>query len=282
MNRITIKNKNNEYNIVVDKVKIVYSNNVESTDFICRTFQNYILKTQESDYSKDEELHPIVLYDDEYLKISDFELYYVDANYDITNESKLGSKSLFLKCLDMMLSKLEYHDSFQTLNIVLNDCVEELNDMLFDKSYVRDIKPMITSSLLKKNFVKLLSFDCYKEDFLVNNYDIGYNDKIIIQLNLIRKILKYSKRKSIIVIKIEDLNQELLDELMNFDSQIIVISNFISAKRLNVNDIQIITKEISIDFLDDEAIYNLLLDENKNYTIGTMKEALIAKYIYKK
>lgn len=282
MNRITIKNKNNEYNIVVDKVKIVYSNNVESTDFICRTFQNYILKTQESDYSKDEELHPIVLYDDEYLKISDFELYYVDANYDITNESKLGAKSLFLKCLDMMLSKLEYHDSFQTLNIVLNDCVEELNDMLFDKSYVRDIKPMITSSLLKKNFVKLLSFDCYKEDFLVNNYDIGYNDKIIIQLNLIRKILKYSKRKSIIVIKIEDLNQELLDELMNFDSQIIVISNFISAKRLNVNDIQIITKEISIDFLDDEAIYNLLLDENKNYTIGTMKEALIAKYIYKK
>lgn len=269
--KITIKNLNDKIDIIVDNIKFVCGNDFESRDKIKKVLINKFNKVAQSDYAK-ENYESDVLFDDEPISVNDFTFYNVDANYDLIQDVKLGTKSLALDYLNALFENIEYSEEYQTINNLL---ISLIDDRLEETSF--NVKTNLDCLLTKKLLIKLLEVNFTYDDLTINNYDLSLENRLLLQLNMIKQISLKTKKQILLLIECPVASKIIVDTLKDINAiSIVMFDKIIDG---SYDDILVLDK-IRIDISNEEALYELCLNNKTTYySIKEMKSKVIDDYL---
>lgn len=276
MNKITIKNGNNKYDITINRVKYVFSSNQDEFK-IKQSFRNYFSKNK-SEFRKENGNSNKVLFNDKDLDVKRTLFVEINSDFSINEDCKLNSKSLILKYLELRLQDREYFDTINTINLLFESLSEELKDenglnTLFDAMDYKHLSKLINPY--------------YFDELQKDEYDLTFEELLLFQIKLIKYIsLNNNFYEYIIVfIDLDEVTQNLIQQINSLlNCYVICFSkNYVSEMNDNV---AIIENEV-FDLSNIEEVYAyfyqkssniLLIEEVKLY----MKQYIIDKYTYKK
>lgn len=271
MHKVSIHNNGEFVEFIVNRSKLVIGRDYEVKNTIIKMFLNKFDKVGNSDYCENNYSNKLMI-DEEDISISDYDFFYVNSRFNLNDDLKLGTKSLSLRYLNSLFDNIEYEDTFQTVNILLTDLIENL---ISDEE--SSIMPNIGFQMTKKYLIKLIEMSFLKDDEEINNYDLSLKEKISLQLNLIKTIKKTSNKRIIILYDSPFLDVKDYD-LINTISDISIL--LIESTNVHVCKDFYLSDFFHIDLLDDNSIYELCFEDNDNHiTIGEMKDKLVREYL---
>lgn len=276
MNKITIKNGNNKYDITINRVKYVFSSNQDEFK-IKQSFRNYFSKNK-SEFRKENGNSNKVLFNDKDLDVKRTLFVEINSDFSINEDCKLNSKSLILKYLELRLQDMEYFDTINTINLLFESLSEELKDenglnTLFD---VMDYKHL--SKLINPYY-----FDELQKD----EYDLTFEELLLFQIKLIKYIsLNNNFYEYIIVfIDLDEVTQNLIQQINSLlNCYVICFSkNYV----LEMSDDAAIIENEVFDLSNIEEVYAYFYQKSSNILPIEevrlyMKQYIIDKYTYKK
>lgn len=275
MNKFTILHKNKQIEIIIDSIKYIIGNDYYIKDIIEKTFINFFNKNVGSEYSKEHNYAHMVLFDEEPLNIKDFDFYYIDSNFDLETDIKLGSKSLCLAYLNSLLMNIEYNESFQTATILLQDIFDNI-----EIEYDCNIRPIFTIELVKKNLIKLLSIEFLKDDLVINNYDLDLFERIKLQLEMIKRISSTSCKRVIMILKLGFLDTKILNIIETIPGFKFIF--FETTNVQNIKEVLLVNNDIFLDTLDENKLFELSNDYSLHLSLEEFKNKILSNYLNEK
>lgn len=238
-------------------------------------FKN-IEKGNDSEYIKENNEKVKLYYDEAELNPNDFNIFFINDNFDLENDLKLGSKSLSLKYLETKLEEIEKNDLYNTIKQLLTDFSRENLDPYSIKIGDTNIKYNITN-FETKQLLKLINPSIYANDLEKNVYDLEYEDVILFQLKLLNKISKISNKKIIIIVD-NYMTKQILDELekINREEVFILILRNINLQHFKTDD-YLLVNQTTLD-LDNKEKINEFIFNNLPFHVDNVEE-LFKDYI---
>lgn len=266
---------NKLYEIVLDKYKILYGNDLESQYNIVKCFKSFFNKITYSEYTKENNLKIYIKLNESFIDVRSSLFFEVNYDYDFINDSKLGTKSLILKYYEHMLEGIEYDDSFYTIKELLNSFVNlEMKDRV--KQDINKLTLLTTCDDFNfKTLIKLLVPSLIKDLYDVNNTDLSYEEVILFQLKLINSIALKSKKKVFVICNIPLITKNILAELEKTNEQIILLS--ISNKfPIDIKIDNIIFTDLNwLDFNNENILIDFLMNCPFTYDVESLKQRII-------
>lgn len=276
MNKITIKNGNNKYDITINRVKYVFSSNQDEFK-IKQSFRNYFSKNK-SEFRKENGNSNKVLFNDKDLDTKRTLFVEINSDFSINEDSKLNSKSLILKYLELRLQDMEYFDTINTINLLFESLSEELKDenglnTLFDAMDYKHLSKLINPY--------------YFDELQKDEYDLTFEELLLFQIKLIKYIsLNNNFYEYIIVfIDLDEVTQNLIQQINSLlNCYVICFSkNYV----LEMSDDAAIIENEVFDLSNIEEVYAYFYQKSSNILPIEevrlyMKQYIIDKYTYKK
>lgn len=276
MNKITIKNGNNKYDITINRVKYVFSSNQDEFK-IKQSFRNYFSKNK-SEFRKENGNSNKVLFNDKDLDVKRTLFVEINSDFSINEDCKLNSKSLILKYLELRLQDMEYFDTINTINLLFESLSEELKDenglnTLFDAMDYKHLSKLINPY--------------YFDELQKDEYDLTFEELLLFQIKLIKYIsLKNDFYECIIVfINLDEVTQSLIKQINSLlNCYVICFSkNYV----LEMSDDAAIIENEVFDLSNIEEVYAYFYQKSSNILPIEevrlyMKQYIIDKYTYKK
>lgn len=276
MNKITIKNGNNKYDITINRVKYVFSSNQDEFK-IKQSFRNYFSKNK-SEFRKENGNSNKVLFNDKDLDAKRTLFVEINSDFSINEDCKLNSKSLILKYLELRLQDMEYFDTINTINLLFESLSEELKDenglnTLFDAMDYKHLSKLINPY--------------YFDELQKDEYDLTFEELLLFQIKLIKYIsLKNDFYECIIVfINLDEVTQSLIQQINSLlNCYVICFSkNYV----LEMSDAAAIIENEVFDLSNIEEVYAYFYQKSSNILPIEevrlyMKQYIIDKYTYKK
>ena len=276
MNKITIKNGNNKYDITINRVKYVFSSNQDEFK-IKQSFRNYFSKNK-SEFRKENGNSNKVLFNDKDLDVKRTLFVEINSDFSINEDCKLNSKSLILKYLELRLQDREYFDTINTINSLFESLSEELKDenglnTLFDAMDFKHLSKLINPY--------------YFDELQKDEYDLTFEELLLFQIKLIKYIsLNNNFYEYIIVfIDLDEVTQNLIQQINSLlNCYVICFSkNYV----LEMSDDAAIIENEVFDLSNIEEVYAYFYQKSSNILPIEevrlyMKQYIIDKYTYKK
>lgn len=276
MNKITIKNGNNKYDITINRVKYVFSSNQDEFK-IKQSFRNYFSKNK-SEFRKENGNSNKVLFNDKDLDVKRTLFVEINSDFSINEDCKLNSKSLILKYLELRLQDKEYFDTINTINLLFESLSEELKDenglnTLFDAMDYKHLSKLINPY--------------YFDELQKDEYDLTFEELLLFQIKLIKYIsLNNNFYEYIIVfIDLDEVTQNLIQQINSLlNCYVICFSkNYV----LEMSDDAAIIENEVFDLSNIEEVYAYFYQKSSNILPIEevrlyMKQYIIDKYTYKK
>lgn len=276
MNKITIKNGNNKYDITINRVKYVFSSNQDEFK-IKQSFRNYFSKNK-SEFRKENGNSNKVLFNDKDLDVKRTLFVEINSDFSINEDCKLNSKSLILKYLELRLQDMEYFDTINTINLLFESLSEELKDenglnTLFDAMDYKHLSKLINPY--------------YFDELQKDEYDLTFEELLLFQIKLIKYIsLNNNFYEYIIVfIDLDEVTQNLIQQINSLlNCYVICFSkNYV----LEMSDDATIIENEVFDLSNIEEVYAYFYQKSSNILPIEevrlyMKQYIIDKYTYKK
>lgn len=276
MNKITIKNGNNKYDITINRVKYVFSSSQDEFK-IKQSFRNYFSKNK-SEFRKENGNSNKVLFNDKDLDVKRTLFVEINSDFSINEDCKLNSKSLILKYLELRLQDMEYFDTINTINLLFESLSEELKDenglnTLFDAMDYKHLSKLINPY--------------YFDELQKDEYDLTFEELLLFQIKLIKYIsLNNNFYEYIIVfIDLDEVTQNLIQQINSLlNCYVICFSkNYV----LEMSDDAAIIENEVFDLSNIEEVYAYFYQKSSNILPIEevrlyMKQYIIDKYTYKK
>lgn len=276
MNKITIKNGNNKYDITINRVKYVFSSNQDEFK-IKQSFRNHFSKNK-SEFRKENGNSNKVLFNDKDLDVKRTLFVEINSDFSINEDCKLNSKSLILKYLELRLQDMEYFDTINTINLLFESLSEELKDenglnTLFDAMDYKHLSKLINPF--------------YFDELQKDEYDLTFEELLLFQIKLIKYIsLKNNFYEYIIVfIDLDEVTQNLIQQINTLSNCYIIC--FSKKYVLEMSDDAAIIENEVFDLSNIEEVYAYFYQKSSNILPIEevrlyMKQYIIDKYTYKK
>lgn len=278
MKKYTIKIGNIVYNFGIKNYKLLLGDNEDLKQDLIYSIIKEFNKGSNSEYSIDEKREKQFLINDNNVNLRNTSLYLINSRYDYEDEYKLKARSLILKFLRTVFEDIDYNDTLNTINILLEQLSDELTEELseFNSTFEHGIE---IEKINFKNIFKLMDIKMKKDNKYINMYDLKYEDNILSQLSFIKTIAEKSFDKDhIVILELPILTKKIFDfiktiQLENLD--IIVSTTKYNIVLKNINNIIYVNKQF-IDFRDEVAIYNdLIMNLNEIQTLETIEEEVL-------
>lgn len=276
MNKITIKNGNNKYDITINRVKYVFSSNQDEFK-IKQSFRNYFSKNK-SEFRKENGNSNKVLFNDKDLDVKRTLFVEINSDFSINEDCKLNSKSLILKYLELRLQNMEYFDTINTINLLFESLSEELKDenglnTLFDAMDYKHLSKLINPY--------------YFDELQKDEYDLTFEELLLFQIKLIKYIsLNNNFYEYIIVfIDLDEVTQNLIQQINSLLNCYVICFSKNYVLEMS-DDVAIIENEV-FDLSNIEEVYAYFYQKSSNILPIEevrlyMKQYIIDKYTYKK
>ena len=199
--------------------------------------------------------------------------YEVTENYSINDDAKLNTKSLMLKYLETLYSGIDFMDTLNTLNILIESLSDEVSENAFVQSEFSTYSPKLLTKLVTAHY--------YEDESYKDEYDLSYEDLIVLQLNMIDYIAVHSKKYAAIILFIDiplitDEIKQKIDAISKDRVYCLVFS-----KVVRDTDIENICfeEDYFLDFANEEMVYYVLNEKSSTlYTLEDIKN-MINEYL---
>lgn len=258
----------------INNIKFLLGTNYIKKDLIVNNIKKHFYKNEDSDYAIENEFKSSFKINDKQINHRQYELIEVNNQFDLNEEQKLKTKSIFTKLLESTFLNIEYNEIVNTISILNDDLANHMNEQLknFTTKYDIDIE---FEDLVIKNIIKRVELNFLKDESKINQYDLNYNDKIINQIEIITKIAELNlSKKYLLIVEIPKVTKEIYNSLLVVKQEnvkILVCSNDekIYENNIDIKNILSVEKQV-IDLSDDVSVYNNIV---MNMGIhSTMKE----------
>lgn len=266
-----------DFKLFINRIKAVYVSDYNVRRSLITALDGFFTREKDSEFATETNLTNKIYSDGKVLNINDYEYFKVTDHFDLKNELKLGAKTILLKYIEKKTEKIEYMESFQTMKYIIEEIALTIQDAILED--ITSLTLDINFDFEKKQLLKLILVDIIKEEYLANYMDISYEELIELQLELLLAITKESSKPSIIAIDVPFFNDKWMDFFNMFSQNVYIIllcdkiPNKISSK-----DVFLFVDNLKIDLYDDNALYDLCMNENRNYTLDEYRTFLIKKY----
>lgn len=252
MNKITICRGNKKNSIVIDKYKFIVGNNYLYRDSLCRDIKLFFSNIK-NEYREEYGKEVLIYVNDKLVNRKRSILFNINENFSLNKDFKLQTNSLVAKYLEIMINKPELMDVLNTINYLLETLCEQINEI----SIIKTSYDVMTEKKLTKLIEPYVDIDGYKCD----EYDLSFEDVIIIQLKLINEIVNSNKIYDyiFIILEIPYLSSKILDLLSCMSNCFLLI--FLNSKffieNIDLNNI-LLLENIIIDFADEEQVCEII------------------------
>lgn len=272
--KLSVVVSNTRYDIWLQQIKILTGNNYFQIEKIIQTMCDFFNKLPLSEYSKENDINSYLLFDDEKINLSDFDFFNITENFSLETELKLNTKSIFLLYLNALFDDIEYNETFQTICILLQTLMDDFTiDFNIDDFYLN-----IDTLFNKKELIKLCSIKLLKNGLEINNYDLTSKDKIILQLNILKKYSEHTKKNLMVLLRCHILTADIMQILNDINGYIIVVPD----KTTEVlSNFYFIDNDVYLDIMDENMLVNICENYTSYQSIETMKEILIRDHLEK-
>lgn len=272
MKQLLISSGNINRTIIIDHIKYVLGFNAVNKYYIKQAVRQYFNKTV-SGYREEIGSECYFKIDDSPVDKKNTFFYEVTENYSINDDAKLSTKSLMLKYLETLYSDVNYMDTLNTLNILVESLSDEVSANAFIQSEFSTYSP--------KLLIKLVTAHYYEDESYKDEYDLSYEDLIILQLNMIDYIVMNSKKYAYIILFIDiplitDEIKSKMDEISKDRVYCLVFSK--TVKDTEIENI-CVEEDYFMDFANEEMVYYILNEKSTDlYTLEDIKN-MINKYL---
>lgn len=276
MKKLWMSKGKENFEILVDQYKIICGSNYVTCFEMKRFLQQLYLGIKPSEKAESNKAIPKVSLDDKTLSNKDFLYFRINKEYSLTTDFKLTSKSLALKYFEVLLSKYDFFDTINTLNILF----ESLTNEMLDHSLLSGRFQVLTN----KSLLKMMSPFYLLDEDIVNEFDLSIDEIILLQLNMVKLISEEDKSFSqlILLIELDELKEEYLKLIKKFCNtlSLIFVPNASTVDRNLKN--YYLCENICFDLADDNQFYQTICDNR--YRLLTMKEGYeyMEKYLFNK
>lgn len=272
MKQLLISSGNINRTIIIDHTKYVLGSNAMNKYYLKQAVRQYFNKTV-SGYREEIGSECYFKIDDSPVDKKNTFFYEVTENYSINDDAKLSTKSLMLKYLETLYSDVIYMDTLNTLNILVESLSDEVSENAFVQSEFSTYSPKLLTKLVTAHY--------YEDESYKDEYDLSYEDLIILQLNMIDYIAVHSKKYSYFILFIDiplitDEIKNKIDEMSKDRVYCLVFSK-------TVRDIEIenicVEEDYFLDFANEEMVYYIVNEQSTNlYTLEDIKN-MINEYL---
>jgi len=274
MEKFSLNIGKDEITFGINNIKFLLGTNYIKKDLIVNNIKKHFYKNEDSDYAIENEFKSSFKINDKQINHRQYELIEVNNQFDLNEEQKLKTKSIFTKLLESTFLNIEYNGIVNTISILNDDLANHMNEQLknFTTKYDIDIE---FEDLVIKNIIKRVELNFLKDESKINQYDLNYNDKIINRIEIITKIAELNlSKKYLLIVEIPKVTKEIYNSLLVVKQEnvkILVCSNDekIYENNIDIKNILSVEKQV-IDLSDDVSVYNNIV---MNMGIhSTMKE----------
>lgn len=252
MNNLMFKKGMDTYSLDINSVKYCIGQNYKEKyklkQMILECMNNYKI----SEYSLENTGQAKLFFNNKELNNKNILFYQVSHNYSIQDDLKLSSKSLIGKYLETLISNNENIDTINSINILLESFGNELDDSLIVSRFM---------TYTPKLFLKiLLPVFCLNNE-QANEFDLGYNEIILLQLKMINYIVQNKCSHFILcLIDIPVLTKEIKEYLEQVSNcmLIVFVNNFDIIPQ--IKDIYVFDKYV-MDLNNEEELYNIFINK---------------------
>lgn len=267
MKQLFISNGNIKRKIIIDHTKYILGSNSLNKYYIKQAMKQYFDKAK-SGYREEIGSKCSFEIDDSPVDKKNSLFYEVTEDYSINEDTRLSTKALMLKYLETLYGNIEYLDTINTLNILVESLSDEVSEHSFIQSEFSTFSP--------KTLIKLVSAHYFDESYK-DEYDLSYEELINLQLNMLGYIARYSKKYAYLFILVDipiitDEIKKKIDEISKERLYCLVFTNRIKANQ--VEDI-CMEEDHYLDFADEEMVYYILNENSNNlYTLEDIKQMM--------
>ncbi|HOI46163.1 MAG TPA: hypothetical protein PLR26_00365 [Bacilli bacterium] len=217
-------------------------------------------------------------FNDKYVDVRQWMMFDVNGDFDVTTDLKLGSKSITLKFYETILKNIEFDENLVTINGMLNVLNSEINNM--EKIELDGIEVVSRNlELNSKNIIKLLNSGLLKEGLESNQYDLSFQEIICLQLSIIHKIAQGNSDKiTLILLEAPYLDTVMIRHIKQINCKnlyILINTNYFHTP-IEISDYLLITKDIIVDFANEDDIYNkIIMEMNSHYEVNEINDKLV-------
>lgn len=268
MKQLLISSGNINRTIIINHTKYVLGSNAMNKYYLKQAVRQYFNKTV-SGYREEIGSKCYFKIDDSPVDKKNTFFYEVTENYSINDDAKLSTKSLMLKYLETLYSDVNYMDTFNTLNILVESLSDEVSENAFIQSEFSTYSPKLLTKLVTAHY--------YEDESYKDEYDLSYEDLIILQLNMINYIAVNAKKYAYIILFIDiplitDEIRSKIDELSKDRVYCLVFSK--TVKDTEIENI-CIEEDYYLDFANEEMVYYILNEKSSIlYTLEDIKNMI--------
>lgn len=272
MKQLLISSGNINRTIIIDHRKYVLGSNAMNKYYLKQAVRQYFNKTV-SGYREEIGSKCYFKIDDSPVDKKNTFFYEVTENYSINDDAKLNTKSLMLKYLETLYSGVDYIDTLNTMNILIESLSDEVSENAFVQSEFSTYSPKLLTKLVTAHY--------YEDESYKDEYDLSYEDLIILQLNMIDYIVMNSKKYAYIILFIDIplITNEIkskIDKLSKDRVYCLVFSK--TVKDTEIENI-CVEEDYFLDFANEEMVYYILNEKSTNlYTLEDIKN-MINEYL---
>lgn len=272
MKQLLISSGNINRTIIIDHIKYVLGSNAMNKYYLKQAVRQYFNKTV-SGYREEIGSECYFKIDDSPVDKKNTLFYEVTENYSINDDAKLSTKSLMLKYLETLYSSVDYMDTLNTMNILIESLSDEVSENAFVQSEFSTYSPKLLTKLVTAHY--------YEDESYKDEYDLSYEDLIILQLNMIDYIVMNSKKYAYIILFIDihlitDEIKSKIDEISKDRVYCLVFSK--TVKDTEIENI-CVEEDYFLDFANEEMVYYILNEKSTNlYTLEDIKN-MINEYL---
>lgn len=260
MKNLTFKRGMVAYSFNIDTIKYCIGSNYKEKYKFKQIILEYVNNYKVTEYSLEHSGQAKLFFNNKEMNNKNISFYYVDHKYSIQEDLKLSSKSLIAKYLESLLSNNENIDTINSINILLEAFGNELDNEIIVTRFM---------TYTPKLFLKIiLPIFCLSSE-QANEYDLDYNEIIILQLKMIDYISRMNEKDFIFcVLDIPILTKEI-KEFMDTLNNVLLIVFINSFSVIPLMDDIYIFDRIIIDLNNEEELYNVFTHRG----ICTLEEA---------
>lgn len=259
MNKLTIKKGNRQFSFNINHIKYCIGLNYQSKYELKKIIFEYFHNTKITEYSENNTGKALISIDNLEINKKNSLFYYVHHQYSLQDDLKLSTKSLVSKYLEILLSQIDYNDTIQSINILLESFALELDSQIITSQFITQTP---------KSLLKLLMPFYMINDEQANEFDLSYDDIIILQLQMIKYISNDITKSVFCLIEIPELTHSIYKYIQSLDQCIVIVILTSITVLIELKDIYYMSN-VNIDCDNDEQIYEIFVSKG----ICTLKEA---------
>lgn len=261
MNRFSIGLGYKEYSIDVENYKFIIGNNINVKYSFYSVIKSAFSKINNSDYAIECNNKHQLKFNEKVVDPRKWKYFEVTPFFDFETDLKMGTKSLFSKYYESFADNLEQNEIYNTISILVNS----LNDDFFDKetklSFGEKTIGLRLGEISRGTFSKEVIPSLTSNDLECNFSDLSYEDIIILQLNIIERIMSKGVEENVLVYcYIPQLTRRIESAIygMTYENGFIFIDTS-SIPNVRPQDIYIAGKHC-IDPANDEDLIDKIMD----------------------